>query len=73
MLDYLEYELETEKKRLLSLLKSQHDSEQAERLKQFEMAKLRQQKRRLKREGELDEVSAIMHLAMKNEQNRLAG
>jgi len=73
VLDNLEYELEAEKDRLLALFNAQKDDATADRVKQLEMAKLRRQQRLLKREGELDEVSALMHLAMKNEQNRLAG
>ena len=73
VLDNLEYELDSEKDRLLALLKSQQDGAIAERMKQLELAKLRREKRMLKKEGELDEASALIHLANKNEENRLAG
>lgn len=58
---------------MLALLHSQNNDAAAERVKQLEMAKLRRQKRLLKREGDLDEASAVIHLAMKDEENRLAG
>ena len=73
VLDNLEYELDSEKDRLLALLKSQQNGAIAERMKQLELAKLRREKRMLKKEGELDEASALIHLANKNEENRLAG
>lgn len=73
MLENLEYELEAEKERLLALLHNQRDSDAAEKLKQLEMAKLRRQQRLLKRDGQLNEVSAMIHLAQKNEENRLSG
>lgn len=73
MLDNLDYELEAEKDRLLGMLHSQRNEAKAEKMKQLEMAKLRRQKKLLKKEGELDEASALIHLAMKNEENRLAG
>lgn len=57
----------------MQLLQSQTDEQMAERVKQLEMARLRRQKKMLKREGELDEVSAIFHLAMKHEQSRQSG
>lgn len=58
---------------MLAMFRGQQDQEAAERVRQLEMAKLRRQKRMLRREGELDEASALIHLAMKDEENRLAG
>lgn len=73
VLENLENDYEADKRRLMALINSQKDEASAERLKQLEMARLRRQKKLLQQQGQLDEASALISMAMKNEENRMAG